>query len=108
MNASETARPGKKADATIGEFSQGRVAKSQRRRPFMSSLTYTDTGIGRLETADAKSARKPFWSRLLAAFAESQQRRAEREIARYLASRGPLTDEVEREIMRRLSGAKPL
>jgi hypothetical protein len=38
----------------------------------------------------------------------SQQERAEREIARYLGNRGPLTDEIEREIMRRLSGARPL
>jgi precorrin-6x reductase len=74
----------------------------------MSSLTYTHRDIPALEAADAKPARKPFWGRLVAAIAKSQQRRAEREIARYIATRGPLTDEVEREIMRRLSGAKPL
>ena len=43
----------------------------------------------------------------LIAFPVTQQRRAEREIARFLATRGPLTDEVEREIMRRLSGSRP-
>ena len=35
----------------------------------------------------------------------SQQRRAEREIATYLSSHGGLfTDDMEREIMRRMSG----
>jgi precorrin-6x reductase len=74
----------------------------------MSSLTYTDRDIVALDATDAKPARKPFWTRVIAALAAQQQRRAEREIARYLATRGPLTDEVEREIMRRLSGARPL
>jgi hypothetical protein len=73
----------------------------------MSTLTYTDRGIA-LDAADAEPARKSFWTRFLTAIANSQQRRAEREIARYLATRGPLTGEVEREIMRRLAGAKPL
>ena len=71
----------------------------------MSTLTYNHR---EMVAAEAKPARKPFWARLYTAIIASQQRRAEREIARYLASRGPLTDEVEREIMRRLSGAKPL
>jgi hypothetical protein len=71
----------------------------------MSTVTYTNR---HMVAAEAKPARKPFWARLYAAIVASQQRRAEREIAHYLANRGPLTDEVEREIMRRLSGAKPL
>jgi hypothetical protein len=71
----------------------------------MSTLTYADRDPVAREAA--KPARKPFWARLYAAIIESQQRRAEREIGRYIASRGPLTDEVEREIMRRLSGATP-
>jgi hypothetical protein len=70
----------------------------------MSSLTYADSNVT-VETAEAKPARRPFLTRLYNAIIKSQQRRAEREIARYLATRGPLTDEVEREIMRRLSGA---
>jgi len=74
----------------------------------MSSLTYADRDIAAVEAADAKPARKPFWTRALDVLVAAQQRRAEREIARYLATRGPLTDEVEREIMRRLSGARPL
>jgi len=71
----------------------------------MSSLTYTDKDVAALEAEHAKPARKPFWSRLATAIVSAQQRRAEREVVRYLAARGPLTDEVEREIMRRLSGA---
>lgn len=71
----------------------------------MSTLTYADRTIAAAETANAKPARKPLLSRLYNAIVASQQRRAEREIARFLANRGPLTDEVEREIMRRLSGA---
>ena len=73
----------------------------------MSTLTYADRDMVVAGAADAKPARKPFWARLYAAIVESQQRRAEREIGRFLATRGPLTDDVEREIMRRLSGAKP-
>ena len=74
----------------------------------MSTLTYTDRDVAAVAGTSAESGRKPFWTRLFGAIVNSQQRRAEREIARYLASRGPLTDEVEREIMRRLSGARPL
>jgi|SoiMethySBSTD1v2_1073268.scaffolds.fasta_scaffold1510919_1 hypothetical protein len=74
----------------------------------MNSLTYTDRDVAAIGAADAKPAGKAFWTRLVRAIVNSQQRRAEREIARYLAGRGPLTDQVEREIMRRLSGAKPL
>ena len=73
----------------------------------MSTLTYTHRDLAG-EAAEAKPARRPFWTRLYDALVQAQQRRAEREIARYLADRGPLTDELEREIMRRLSGAKPL
>jgi precorrin-6x reductase len=74
----------------------------------MSSLTYTHPNAAALEATDAKPARRHLWGRIVDAIAAHQLRRAEREIARYLATRGPLTDEVEREIMRRLSGAKPL
>ncbi len=74
----------------------------------MSTLTYPDRNMAASEAGEAKPVRKPFWARLYDTIVESQQRRAEREIGRYLANRGPLTDEIEREIMRRLSGAKPL
>jgi hypothetical protein len=73
----------------------------------MSTLTYTHEVHA---PADASLARKPFWSRLFHAIAEAQQRRAEREIARYLASHGHLlNDAAEREITRRLwGGGTPL
>lgn len=68
----------------------------------MSTLTYATQDHA---PAGAKPARKPFWSRLFDALVASQQRRAQREIARYLASHGHvLTDEMEREIMRGLPG----
>ena len=71
----------------------------------MSTATYADrTALTAADTSESRPARKPLLSRLYKAFVASRQRRAEREIARFLASRGPLTDEVEREIMRRLSG----
>jgi hypothetical protein len=76
----------------------------------MSTLTYTPhADHAAAVTVDTKSARKPFWSRLFRAIAESQQRRAEREVARYLASHGHLlNDAAEREITRRLWGGGPL
>lgn len=74
----------------------------------MSTLTYADRNMTAAEAAEAKPARESFWVRLFNAFVAAQQRRAEREIARYLATRGPLTDELERDIMRRLSGARTL
>ena len=47
-----------------------------------------------------RPARRSFWHRLLDAVAESNKRRAEREIARYLGG-AKFTDETEREIERR-------
>lgn len=71
----------------------------------MSTLTYA-TGE-HAPAADAKTARRPLLRRMFDALVELQQRRAEREIARYLASHGHLlTDETEREIMRRLAGGR--
>ncbi len=58
------------------------------------------------EAAETQACPQAASDRLYNAIVELQQRRAEREIARFLATRGPLTDEVEREIMRRLSGAR--
>jgi hypothetical protein len=74
----------------------------------MSTLTYAGREAAAAEAADAKPARKPLLTRVYEAIVTSQQRRAEREIGRYLANRGPLTDELEREIMRRLSGTRSL
>jgi hypothetical protein len=69
----------------------------------MSTLTYTHDTLG--AAATAPSARKSTWRRIIDAISAAQQRRADREIALYLASHGGLfTDGMEREIMRRLSG----
>jgi hypothetical protein len=73
----------------------------------MSTLTYAPRDHA--PATDAKPAGKPFWRRLFDAIVESRQRRADREIARFLATRGHLlTDDTEREIMRRLAGGRRL
>jgi hypothetical protein len=46
-------------------------------------------------------SKRSLWRRCLDAFVHAQQRRADREIARYLATRGGITDSTEREIERR-------
>ena len=52
---------------------------------------------------DAKPYQQNLLSRLLATLIEARQRQAEREVARYLATTGgKFTDQVEREIQRRL------
>jgi hypothetical protein len=73
----------------------------------MSTLTYShNTAIGTGEGA-ARKPRTSFWRRLYDGMVAAQQRRAEREIAAFLATRGGLfSDETEREIMERLSGGK--
>lgn len=72
----------------------------------MSTLTYANQDVASAAPALEQPLRKPFWRRLFDALMESQQRRAEREIARYLASHGGLlTDDMEREMMRRLTGS---
>jgi hypothetical protein len=70
----------------------------------MSTLTYTNGDIAAAGAAEAKPVRRSILARIYNAIIEAQTRRAEREIARYLSSQGALTDEVEREIMRRISG----
>ena len=75
----------------------------------MSTLTYThaqthDT-VAAPAVETAPSARRSMWRRIIDAIAAAQQRRADREIALYLASHGGLfTDDMEREILRRLAG----
>lgn len=74
----------------------------------MSTLTYSErTFEAASAPAEAPTAtRPPFWRRIFEAMVASRQRRAEREIAAYIAGRGgSLTDEVERNIMRGLTGA---
>jgi hypothetical protein len=77
----------------------------------MSTLTYANHELAHAAPAVEAPLRKPIWRRLFNALMEAQQRRAEREIARYLTTRGGLlTDDMEREMMLRLTGStrKPL
>jgi hypothetical protein len=72
----------------------------------MSTLT-TTTGVLVPSAREVKSTvtRKPFWRLIFEAMITSRQRQADREIAAYVAGHGgPLTDEMEREIMRRVIG----
>lgn len=58
--------------------------------------------IAEFKQEAGRPARRAFWLRLLDAVAESNKRKAEREIARYLGAPGArFTDETEREIERR-------
>lgn len=71
----------------------------------MSTLTTTTNDVLIPATATAKPARKPFWRAFLDSIAASRQRRAEREVAAYIARHGgQLTDQMEREIMCHLNG----
>jgi hypothetical protein len=77
----------------------------------MSTLVHTTPAFAPAAREVKEAPRKPLWRRMFDALIEARQRRAEREIASFLASRGGiLTDEAEREIMRRLaySPARPL
>jgi hypothetical protein len=70
----------------------------------MSTLTYTNETFAPAAPETEKTPRKSFWRRFGNALIESQQRRADREIARFVASHGGLmTDEMERELMRRVT-----
>lgn len=74
----------------------------------MSTLTYSHDSLAApaAEAAAAPVQHKPLLRRIYDAMVASQQRRAEREIAMYLASHGGLfTDGMEREMMHRLSGS---
>jgi hypothetical protein len=68
----------------------------------MSTTTYTPHYAG-TETA-AATPRKSFLRRVFDRLVESQQRRADREIARFLETHGGvLNDDMERQIMESLS-----
>jgi hypothetical protein len=54
--------------------------------------------------AGGKPAVRPMLMRLWNAIVEAQRRHDEREVVRYLASKAPLSDPIEREILRCLSG----
>lgn len=71
----------------------------------MSTLTYAERDLAAGTPSAAKIKQPSIWRRIFDAVSRSQQKRAEREIARYLASHGGvLTDDVEREMMERFSG----
>jgi len=71
----------------------------------MSTLSYTHDTLRAPAVDTTPTARKSIWLRIIDAMSATQQRRADREIALYLANHGGLfTDDVEREIMGRLSG----
>ena len=74
----------------------------------MSTLTYShDAATAPAAEAIERGERRPFWRRVYDGIVAAQQRRAEREIAAYLASHGGVfTDDTEREIMQRLSGGR--
>jgi hypothetical protein len=70
----------------------------------MSTLTYSGSHAAEPATAE-RPERKGFWRRVYEGFMASQQRRADREIARYIERHGGLlTDDMERQIMSRLAG----
>ena len=72
----------------------------------MSTLACTHDTLAAPAAETALSARRSMWRRIIDAISAAQQRRADREIALYLANHGGLfTDDMEREIMRRLSGS---
>jgi hypothetical protein len=72
----------------------------------MSTITYSHgAAVAGTEANSRAGQRKSFWRRVYDGIIAGRQRRAEREIAAYVASHGGLfTDDMEREIMQRLSG----
>ncbi len=63
----------------------------------------TTTASAHYAPAEA-APRKSIWARFFDAIVETQQRRADREIARFLETHGGLlTDDMERQIMDNLS-----
>jgi hypothetical protein len=70
----------------------------------MSTLTYSNGAFTPAVQEAEKTLRKPLWRRVFDTLIESQQRRADREMARFIASHGGLfTDDMERQMMRRLT-----
>ena len=54
----------------------------------------------------APPPRRSFWYRMIEAVMDAQHRDAERAVAQYVARRGKLTDEMEREIADHISGRR--
>ena len=73
----------------------------------MSTLTYSRSHLADAASAAEKPERKGFWRRLYEGLQASQQRRADREIAAYIARHGGLlSDDMERQIMQRIAGGR--
>ena len=69
----------------------------------MSTIAYSNHAIATAR-GTAEEAPKSFWAKIYDRLVASQQLRAERSVAAYLESHGGmLTDDMEREIMARLS-----
>ena len=56
-------------------------------------------------TPATAAAKRGLFQRIFDAIVEARMHEAERQIARYLATRSKFTDQLEREIEQRLSGA---
>jgi hypothetical protein len=71
-------------------------------REFQSALPYKYATPA--VPAPKPAPRRGFWRRLYDAIMEAHQRDVEREISRYVARSGRLTDSLEREIAERFFG----
>ena len=69
-------------------------------REFQSALPYKYAA----PAAATPAPRRGFWRRLYDAIMEAHQRDVEREIGRYFARHGKMTDSMEREIADRFFG----
>jgi hypothetical protein len=70
----------------------------------MSTITYSDRHAAEAAPVE-QPERRGFWRRVYEGIMANQQRRADREIARYIERHGGLlTDDMERQIMHRLAG----
>lgn len=68
----------------------------------MSTIAYSNSAIA--VEATSKAPTKSFLAKLYERFVASQQLRAEKTVASYLASHGGMiTDDLEREIMARMN-----
>ena len=71
----------------------------------MSTLTFSRSHLADATSTVGKPERKGFWRKVYEGLQASQQRRADREIAAYIARYGGLlSDDMERQIMQRLAG----
>ena len=75
---------------------------------FEKSTTKSITSETASQRKPVAQTRRGFWQRFLDSIIEARQRQADREIARFVQSRGgKLTDETEREITSRFLSRSP-